>query len=210
MQPTCEVVSVTDPEWRSRCREFLLKGDVVALPTDTYYCLAVRSRSPRALAGLNALKGKSEDQPLLMLAADRRQAAGLIDLPVDLLESLADRFWPGPLTLIGRRQSGWPAVIGGGRTTVAVRVPGADIPRTVATDLGEPISGISANRHGQAAPLAPEQIDLAGISLIVDGGRCPGGAPSTLLDLTCRPPRILREGPIPQEEIETLLGPLAP
>ena len=210
MQPTCEVMSVTDPDWGSRCHELLLSGEVVALPTDTYYCLAVSGRSTRALARLNVLKGKPADQPLLMLAADPRQAAELLDLPAELLDPVAERFWPGRLTLIGRRQPGWPEQIAPGRTTVAVRVPAADAARRAAADLGEPISGVSANLHGHPPPVNAGQINLPGISLIVDGGPCPGGIASTLLDLTCRLPRILRAGPISQSEIAALLGPLAP
>ncbi|MDH3628824.1 MAG: L-threonylcarbamoyladenylate synthase [Acidobacteriota bacterium] len=205
-----DVVALADPGWRSRAVDTLRDGGVVALPTDTFYGLAVCGRDAAALESLNRIKRKSAGSPILMLAADLDQARQILRPETPHLDRLADRFWPGPLTLLGPRQEGWPEAIAVGRQTVAVRVPAAEVPRTVARELGVPISGVSANRHGASPPVTVDAIDLDGIDLAVDGGACPGGQASTLLDLASDPPRILREGEIGRDAIESVVGRLVP
>lgn len=206
MTPPFPVVAADAPDRSLRCRRTLESGGVVLLPTDTLYGLAVDGRNAEALARLNRVKGRAPSTPVLMLAADAEQAWTLLDpAAAPLAVALAGRFWPGPLTLVGPRAAGWPDAIAPGRRTVAVRVPDAAIARAAARDLGAPISGVSANRHGQPAPASIGEVRGIAVDLAIDAGPCPGGAPSTLLDLTARPPRVLREGAVPEAVLREAL-----
>jgi L-threonylcarbamoyladenylate synthase len=185
-------------------------GGVVALPTETFYGLAADAFAALALARVNALKGKSSDSPILLLLADRRQAGQVVQSPPALFERLAERFWPGPLTMVVPAAPGVPHEVTGGGSTVAVRVPGLALPRRLAAGLGRPISGVSANPTGQpplrtASDVA--QLFTDGLEMILDGGPAPGGAPSTILDLSTATPRLLREGLIPLSALRPFLGP---
>jgi len=198
------------PDRLERVRDVLLDGGVVALPTETFYGLAVDAMNPRAVARINRLKGKPVDAPVLLLAADRDQAMQLAVAPPPVFERLAASFWPGPLTLVVRAAASLPREIGGGRGTVGLRVPGLALPRALASALGRPLSGVSANRHG--APPCRTAAEVlralpAGLDLLLDGGPTPGGAPSTVVDLTVSPPRILRPGSVPASALLPWLGP---
>ncbi len=136
------------------------------------------------------------------------QASQVCDSPPDLFLALAERFWPGPLTLVIPAASALPAEVSGGRGTVAVRVPGLQLPRSLARLLGRPISGVSSNLLGQ--PPCRNATEVVGVfqdklGLIFDGGPTPGGAPSTILDLTTPEPRLLREGLLPMSALRPFL-----
>jgi tRNA threonylcarbamoyl adenosine modification protein (Sua5/YciO/YrdC/YwlC family) len=183
------------------------RAGVVALPTETFYGLAVDGLSEVALARANAIKGKPEDAPVLLLLADPGQAEQVARDTPELFHRLARRFWPGPLTLVIPARAGLPVQVSA-RGTVAVRVPGIALPRKVAAALGRPISGVSANRHGK--PPCRRAIDVAAalfdeIDMILDGGPTAGGAPSTILDLSASAPTIVREGVLPVSALEPFL-----
>lgn len=171
--------------------EVLRSGGIVALPTETFYGLAVDSSQAEAAARLNRLKAKPADAPLLLLAADGSQVEQVSAAASPSLGLLSQRFWPGPLTLV------LPARSEARQRSVAVRVPGLALPRMLAAALGRPITGPSANIHGQPPPRTAAEVADSfpeGIDLLLDGGPTPGGAPSTLLDLTGERPRVLRQG----------------
>jgi L-threonylcarbamoyladenylate synthase len=179
----------------------LRRGGIVATPTETVYGLAVDCRNRAALALVNRLKRKAEDANVLLLLGATEQVAQVAARIPPRFHALASRFWPGPLTLVV------PAAAG----SVAVRVPGLALPRRLATRLGAPISGISANVSGQ--PPCRSASDIArifgdGVELIFDGGTTAGDVPSTILDLTCDPPRVVREGVLPLAVLEPFLAPL--
>jgi L-threonylcarbamoyladenylate synthase len=122
---------------------------------------------------------------------------------------LADRFWPGALSLVLWKSDLIPQFVTGGQATVAVRVPGDRLSRDLCQRLGSPLAATSANRHGRPAPVTAQEVaaELGGrVALILDGGRCPGGLASTVLDLTCSPPTILRPGPITRDELQRAAG----
>jgi L-threonylcarbamoyladenylate synthase len=186
----------------------LRAGEVIALPTETFYGLATDPFRPRSLRGLNRLKGKDEGSPVLLLLADVAQAeqAGR-DLP-PLFHELASLFWPGPLTLVVRAAPGLPPEVSGGRGTVGVRVPGLALPRRLAGELGSPITGVSANATGSAPLRRAQEVVRAfprGVAMVLDGGASPGGAPSTVLDLCVEPPRMLRAGAVPLSALRAFL-----
>jgi len=182
----------------------LRQGKAVVVPTDTVYGVAALPTVPGATRQLFALKQRGEHHPLAVLVADLDQALGLIDQPDGDVRSLMDRAWPGPLTLVLRRS---PAALhlelGGDDGSIGVRCPDHAQVRELARVVG-PLATTSANRHGEPTPATAEAAaaTLAGPAQeIIDGGCC-AGAPSTVVDCTVRPWRVLRSGAYPVNLIE--------
>lgn len=196
--------------------ELLRDSAAVALPTETFYGLAVDCLSVEALQRVNRIKDKPADSPILLLLAERAQAEMVAAELPEAFHYLAERFWPGPLTLVVRAAPSLPSEVSGGRGSVALRVPGLALPRMLAEGLGRPISGVSANRTGQppcrtaaevARVFSQEDSDEAEsqIAMLLDGGSTAGGASSTIVDLTGGEPRVLREGLLPRSALERFL-----
>lgn len=170
----------------------LRSGEPIVLPTDTVYGLAAL---PKATASIFALKGRSAQVPLAVLCADMDQALDLVDHPTDRVRQVAEKYWPGPLTLVLPRRHGLGYELGEPTTTIGVRCPDHDLVRALAADVG-PIATTSANPHGQPTPR-----DAAGVralfgesvGLILDGGPCTG-EPSTVVDATTDDWLVLRQG----------------
>ncbi len=126
---------------------------------------------------------------------------------------LASRFWPGALTLVLTRSPGFQSLALAGGETVAVRVPDHPVPLELMRALGGPLTGTSANVSGRAAPVTAMDVaeQLGGqVDIIIDGGRCPGGVESTVVDLTGAAPRLIREGAISRAELESIIGSQVP
>ena len=188
-----------DAPGRAVALEVLRGGGIVAMPTDTVYGVGVALDAPDGLARLFAAKERPLDRAIVLLVAHMEQAASVgVISPVARL--LAERFWPGGLTLVLAQAPGavLPAALTGGAGTIGVRVPDHDCPRELARALG-PLPVTSANLSGQ-----PEARDAAGvleqlgerIELVLDGGLARGGTPSTVVDCSGELPRVLREGAI--------------
>jgi len=198
-----------DPQTFAAALRLLREGALVALPTDTVYGIAADAMQPAAVERIFAAKGRPRDKPIPLLLAE---VADLAELAVDIPPAawlLAERFWPGPLTLVLRRAARVPNVVTGGGETVALRIPDHPFPRRLIQALGRPLAATSANRSGHPSPRTAGDVERAlgrEVSLIVDGGPASGGRPSTLLDLVATPPCILRPGPVTQEDIATVLG----
>jgi tRNA threonylcarbamoyl adenosine modification protein (Sua5/YciO/YrdC/YwlC family) len=188
----------------------LHKGGVVAMPTDTFYGLAVDPVNLRAVEQIYQLKSRQKHKPLSLLIASLSQAYELARDNDPALDKLADRFWPGPLTVIVRAGSKLPLRVTANTGNVALRVPDAVIPRTVVERFGLPITATSANLQGAAecthAACVRDQIGDR-IPLIVDGGPTARSLPTTIVDLSLGEGRweILREGAIPTHEIVMVL-----
>ena len=192
----------------ARAVDVLRSGGIVAFPTDTVYGIGAHAYLPAAVEQLYIAKGRSEVKaiPLLLsgLAALPEVAA---DIP-DQAYALAARFWPGALSLVLRRTVRVPDAVTSGGDTVAVRVPDHRVTQALIAALGAPLAATSANRSEQPAPATADEVwtQLAGrIHLILDGGTCPGGVASTVVDLTVSPARILRQGGIPASELAALI-----
>jgi L-threonylcarbamoyladenylate synthase len=192
--------------------DLLGRGHPVAFPTDTVYGLGAHALLPRAVAHLYTVKERPPRLAIPLLLDDASTIDRVcVDIP-QLAWDLAERFWPGALSLILRRAAVVPGVVTSGGATVAVRVPDHALVREICRRLGAPLAATSANLHGRPDPATADDVfaSLAGrIPLILDGGRCPGGEPSTLLDLTVTPPVILRPGPITADELSGFLEPHA-
>jgi L-threonylcarbamoyladenylate synthase len=188
----------------------LRKGDVVALPTDTFYGLAVDPVNLRAVEQIYQLKTRQRHKPLSLLIASLAQAYELARDTDPMLDRLADRFWPGPLTVIVRAGTKLPLRSTAHTGNVALRIPDAVIPRAVVERFGLPITATAANLRGASectnAGCVRDQIGDR-IPLIVDGGPTAYPQPTTIVDLSLGPGRweILREGAIPTHEVVMVL-----
>lgn len=170
---------------------------VVAFPTDTLYGLAANPYDPDAVAAVFSLKGRSGNQPLPLVAADVDQvsAVAVVD-PVAM--RLAREFWPGPLTLLLRSRATLAAGVGSADGLVGIRVPDSEIARALARSVGHPVTATSANRSDEPPTADPDVVasNLQGLQVLIDGGDCRGGRPSTIVDISAAP-RLVREGAIP-------------
>ncbi len=196
------------PSLLDRAVERLRAGGLVAYPTDTVYGLGAAAGHDEAVRRLFEAKSRNLDKPLPLLLASASQVELVaVDVP-PVARRLMATFWPGGLTLVLRKAPSYHSLALAGGDTVAVRVPDHPVPRELVERLGQPITGTSANRSGAPSPLTAtavrEQLgDL--VDLVIDGGRCPGGIESTVVDCTVDPPRLLREGVIPWPEIERVM-----
>jgi L-threonylcarbamoyladenylate synthase len=184
-------------------------GGLLAFPTDTFYGLTCDPTNRDALEALFRLKERPESLRLPFIAADALQAAELVSVAGDLAGRLAARFWPGPLSLVlplsrPDRLASWDW-----GTTLAIRVPALPVARELARRWGLPIPATSANRSGRTPLRRPEEMEpglAAGLDLLLDGGTLPGGLPSTLVDPTSSPPRLIRSGAVSREQLASEPG----
>jgi L-threonylcarbamoyladenylate synthase len=175
---------------------------VVGFPTDTVYGLAALASDVGAVRRVFEIKRRPLSQPLILMVAEVAQVADLAEVG-ERDRAYMDRWWPGPLTLVLRAkpQLG-PHLVHGDPCTVGIRIPDHPDARALLRAAGAPLATTSANRSGEPeAMTAVEAARLGGLAAVLDGGRAPGGVPSTLLDLSGSEPRILREGPIPAESL---------
>lgn len=186
--------------------EVLRSGGLVVFPTDTVYGLAAHPGDRQAVARIYEAKGRNTSRPIALLLSDLEDLPKIAVLPDPILP-LARRFWPGGLTLVVPKTEAVPPVVSPG-STVGVRIPDLDLARAIIRAAGGVLAVTSANLSGQPAALTAQEAleQLEGrVELIVDGGPCPGGVPSTVVDCTVWPPTILREGAIPEAEIQAAL-----
>ncbi len=186
--------------------EVLRAGGAVVLPTDTVYGLAVRADRPGAVDALAAIKDRAAEQPVAVLVATARQAEQVGELP-DWARPLAERWWPGPLTLVLRRREGLAWDLGEPAATVGVRVPDHELVRALAAAVG-PLATTSANRHGRPTPPGAKEAAAALAvppDLVIDGGDCTGAA-STVVDATGDGLVVLREGPITEAGLRAVVS----
>jgi L-threonylcarbamoyladenylate synthase len=196
--------------------ELLRAGELVALPTETVYGLGADAANPEAVARIFSAKGRPADHPLIVHLAD---AASLAQWAQDIPQAawdLAAAFWPGPLTLILKKQPWVPLAVTGGQDTVGLRVPAhpltLDLLAAFATACAPGVAGVaapSANRFGRVSPTMAEHVreELGEkVSLILDGGPCTVGIESTIVDFSRGPPEILRPGAISPGDIARVTG----
>jgi len=177
----------------------------VAFPTDTVYGLGANALDEGAVLRVYEAKGRPRHLALPLLLADISQIAAVARPVPEIAWRLAQRFLPGGLTLVLHKASSVSTVVSGGGEKIAVRVPNHPVPLALIEGLGAPITGTSANLTGSPSPDTAEEVHQQmgdRVDLVIDGGRCPGGMDSTVLDLTGETPRILREGAISRAEIE--------
>ena len=184
-------------------------GGVVAVPTDTLYGLAASAFDERAVERIYQIKGRPGGMALpLLLANPGDIAKHTVDVP-EVVWDLADRFFPGALTLVLKKARHIPDLVSGGLDTIAVRVPDHWIPREIARELGAPITGTSANRTGTPGLTTAQAVreQLGGeIDFVVDAGDLPRSIASTVLDVSGPWPTIVREGAVSRQAVEEVCG----
>jgi L-threonylcarbamoyladenylate synthase len=183
-------------------------GGIVAYPTDTVYGLGADIYNDEAVARVYSIKERPLNQPLPVLISDISQTGMLTGDQGNPAQLLMKRYWPGGLTIIFHKSPEFNSLVLAGRDKIGIRIPDHDITRAMIAKLGRPIAGTSANLHDGPAALTADEVraQLGGrVDFILDGGTCPGGMESTVIDLTVDPPAIVRRGVIAKEEILTLI-----
>ena len=196
----------------SAAAKILREGGLVGLPTETVYGLGANGLDGAAVRRIFEAKGRPQDNPLILHVSGPQWLTRYCAQVPPLAYVLARKFWPGPLTMILKRDPCVPDETTAGLDTVADRGPNHPVTLAIIREAGVPIAAPSANLSGRPSCTTAQDVleDMDGkIQCLVDGGPCAVGVESTILDLTCTPPRLLRPGGVPVEQIERLIGPIA-
>lgn len=189
--------------------DILKKGGLVAIPTETVYGLAADALNPEAVKNIFIAKGRPQDNPLIVHVSSLEEIPPLVDEVDPRLYKLAEKFWPGPLTIILKKSSLIPDEVSAGLDTVAIRMPSHPIANKIIKESGVPLAAPSANASGRPSPTRASHVleDIDGkIDAIVDGGSCSVGVESTVITLATEIPTLLRPGGVTPEELSEVLG----
>jgi L-threonylcarbamoyladenylate synthase len=194
-------------------RTVLERHGIVAVPTETFFALAVNPFQEEALVRLFALKDRSPEKPVLVLVDGPAMLPRVVREIPEVAHRLMARFWPGPLTIILPSLPNLPRQLTGGTGTIGVRQPRQSLTCRLITELGHPITGTSANRAGHRPCVRAQEVAREfgpALGLILDAGPCPGGLPSTIVDVTGSTPRLVRAGAIPAAELAGIMPEMEP
>jgi L-threonylcarbamoyladenylate synthase len=193
------------PELVQQACEVLRRGGLVAFPTDTLYALGANALEPAAIERVLTAKGRHHGKPLSVLVPSVEAGVALAALVPDGVRRLMHDFWPGALTVVVKASPKIPSVLTAATGTVGLRMPAGPVAQALLTAFAGPIIGTSANKSGGADPADAKTVQRAiggQIDLILDGGRVALGVPSTVIDCTTLPARILREGAISRVKLQ--------
>jgi L-threonylcarbamoyladenylate synthase len=189
--------------------EIVKSGGIVAFPTDTVYGLGADPCNERAVEKIFRVKRRSQKVPLPLLLSEKHDLTRVASVVPEIAWRLVEHFIPGGLTLVLKKSSWVPATVTAGGDTVAVRVPDHYIPLALIKGLGTPVIGTSANLSGAPNPISAEDVYRQlgeEVDFIVDGGKCPGGVESTVIDVSGAVPIIVREGAVSIKRIVETCG----
>lgn len=189
--------------------EILKNGGLVAIPTETVYGLAANALDSEAVKKIFVAKGRPQDNPLIVHVASLGEIEPLVEKVDPRAYALAEKYWPGPLTVIMKKSDLVPNEVSAGLDTVAIRMPSHECAREIIMASGLPLAAPSANASGKPSPTKAAHVieDLDGkIDAVVDGGECSVGVESTVVTLATEPPTLLRPGGITPEQLEEVLG----
>lgn len=198
-----------DPAVIARAAEVIRAGRLVAFPTETVYGLGANALDPSAVRAVFRAKGRPSSNPLIVHVPDSTRIVNVVADWPETAARLAERFWPGPLTLVVPKLPGIPDEITAGGPTIAIRCPSNLIAQALLRSADRPIAAPSANRSTELSPTRAKHVwkSLNGrIDLILDGGPCPGGIESTVVDVSGRVIRLLRPGLITVPMLEEVVG----
>jgi L-threonylcarbamoyladenylate synthase len=199
-----------DAEKLAEAVRVLCEGGVVAFPTETFYGLGADARNETAVEKIFRIKGRNFRNPLSVIVANDRDVIPLVEEIPAAAKILMQTFWPGPLTLVFRASSSVLPRLTANTGKIGIRVSSHPLARLLAGGLGGPLTATSANLSGGPECFSADAVIRALGELpgsVIDGGETPGGAGSTILDVTVFPPRILREGAISGDFILNALNP---
>jgi L-threonylcarbamoyladenylate synthase len=188
-----------------RARKILIKGGLVAFPTESFYGLAVDASNEDAIRRLFKVKKRRDNSPILVLIPSIGYLKGYVaDVP-EIALALIERFWPGGLTLLFKAGPDISRLLTAGTAKIGVRISSHPVAAALALAVGSPITGTSANISGRPGCVTAGEVHVSfgkGVDLILDGGKTAGGKGSTILDVTVNPPEIVREGMVAREQLE--------
>ena len=190
----------------------LRAGGLVGIPTETVYGLGANGLDGEAVSRIFQAKGRPQDNPLILHIPEASWLERYCEEVPPQAWALAEAFWPGPLTMILRHKPLVPRAVTAGLDTVGMRCPGHPVCRAILAAADVPVAAPSGNTSGRPSPTTARSMleDMAGkIDAIVDGGSCSVGVESTIVDLTCTPPRLLRPGGVTLEQLRAILGEVA-
>ena len=195
-----------------RAADILRAGGVVAIPTETVYGLGADAENPGAVTRVFDIKGRPRSHPVIVHVADATALETWCAEVPPVARRLAARFWPGPLTLILRRSRRVPDVVTGGLDTVGIRVPRHEVALALLRRFDGGLAAPSANRYGRTSPTTAAHVraDLGrDVDFVLDGGPCPIGLESTIVDVSSDAPAVLRPGGVTREDLEEVVrGPV--
>jgi L-threonylcarbamoyladenylate synthase len=203
-----ELIPAT-PENIARAAGVIQRGGLVAFPTETVYGLGANAMDVEAVARIFTAKGRPSTDPLIVHLSGLEQMPQVASSISPLVRTLAETFWPGPLTLVLPKRPEVPDLVTSGLETVAVRVPDHPVALSLLRAAECPIAAPSANRFSHTSPTTAQHVwqDLQGrVDLILDGGETIVGVESTVLDVSSKPARILRPGGVTREALESVIG----
>ena len=204
--------NVPEPPIIARASQILLSGGVVVYPSDTVYSLAANALDDRAVAKIFKIKGREKGKPIHVLVRDMAMIRELVEV-TKMAENLIQKFYPGFLNIVLKSRGRVSPLLTAGTGTLGVRIPNFEVTRQLALQSNLPYTGTSANPSGGQSPHSLSQLfsqfsaeSLALIDLILDAGDLPPVSPSTVLDLSQDPPKMVRDGPVSRQELEEFLG----
>ncbi|MDQ2976695.1 MAG: L-threonylcarbamoyladenylate synthase [Acidobacteriota bacterium] len=188
--------------------EIIRSGGVIAFRTDTFYGLGADPFNRNAIATIRKLKGREDNKPILLLISDADEVERYIAKRSETLDSIAKRFWPGPLTLIGLACPELPEELTAGTKTIGLRLPNEENVRALVRACGGALTATSANVSGKQPARTAKEVEEyfpEGIDLMIDGGEVTATQPSTVVDLSSSEARLIREGAVDREMLEDWL-----
>ena len=193
----------------TQAADLIHRGGIVAFPTETYYGLGADALNPEAIERIYTIKGRDRDKPILILVESSDRMNALVKPFPPMVERLMADFWPGPLTILFQANDRLPIGLTAGTGKIGIRVPSHPVARALLSAVGAPLTGTSANRAGGRSPQTAEEVQSSigrELDLVLDAGPTPGEKPSTVLDCTSSPFRIVREGIVARETLEAVVG----
>jgi L-threonylcarbamoyladenylate synthase len=208
---TLEAFGVTEQQIKEAAA-LLREGKLVAFPTETVYGLGANALDFLAVARIFEAKGRPRSSPLIVHVSSIEMARNLTAQWPDVAQRLTERFWPGPLTVVVKKQAAIPDIVTAGLPTVGLRMPAHPVALALLREAGIPVAAPSANRFTQLSPTTAEHVRRGlgrRAAYVLDGGPCPVGIESTVLSVAEEPFVVLRPGGVSRSEIEEVVGPIA-
>jgi L-threonylcarbamoyladenylate synthase len=202
------IIRPDNDETRKLAARIVSNGGLIAFRTDTFYGLGADPLNDLAVARIKTLKGREDGKPILLLIAEAPDVDPLIASSSEVFNLLVKHFWPGPLTIVVPSSPDLPEEITAGTSSVGLRLPDDDEVRKLVAACGGRLTATSANHSGSEAARSAADVERyfpAGVDLIVDGGEVSATKPSTVIDATVNPLRLIREGAISREELEMVV-----
>lgn len=203
------IVRPDNHETRKLAAEIISNGGLIAFRTDTFYGIGVDPLNAEAVGRIKTLKGRDEGKPILVLIADLSAAEALLSHRSGLYEVLTKAVWPGPLTIVAPALDNLPGELTAATGTVGVRLPDDEHVRTTVRECGGRLTATSANPSGSEPAKSAADVERyfpTGVDLVIDGGPVTATEPSTVIDVTRDPPRVIREGAISKVVLANKLG----